>query len=106
MTTLFSDQDKRSIVSKLLKDMWTGHHFSICEVDKCLKILDLQRPVVYDEWSKMHCINWKDMPSGIPEKIMTSVIQELTKVNMNSLIDHAFRNSRHNGELLLLGLDN
>lgn len=111
MNQLLSDADKRALVSRILKDMWSHHCFSICDVDKCLEILELQRPACYGDWHKLHCVHWDKMPKGLPEKVMGSVLQELTKLNISSLIDMAFTESAkqegaRNGNLLLLGMEN
>lgn len=111
MNQLLSDADKRALVTRLLKDMWSSTHFNICTIDKCLSVLELQRPPCYGDWQKLHCIDWDKMPRGLPERIMGSVLQELTKLNIGSLIDMAFTESAkqegaRNGNLLLLGMEN
>lgn len=97
-----ADTEKRQIVAKLLKDMWTGGHFSICTVDQCLKILEMRPPDCYNQWRLMHCVNWTTMPPGMPERLMTSVIQEFTKINIGNLIETAICSVSENPAKLLL----
>lgn len=84
-----TEDDKRVMVGKELKKMWAEGHFSICSVDRCLKIMGLRQPRCYEQWRSLHCVDWNDMPEGMPERLMASVIQELTKIGMNELIDAA-----------------
>jgi len=101
---VITDPEKRQIVATILKKMWNGGHFSICEVDRCLSILNVARPFCYQEWHRMHCVGWNDMPKGLPERLMASVLQELSGSAMDAMIDKALggENTQLKGAALLL----
>ena len=89
MSLEITESDKRKIVGKLLKEMWGKSYFDISTVDKCFTIMGVRRPSCYDDWHKLHCVDWSKMPDDMPERLMGSILRELTKLNIGELIDAA-----------------
>ena len=98
---MVTDQD-RFICANLVKDMFKQGHFSICDYDKCLRIMELPRPPFYEQLSKYHCIDYGKMPPGMKDELLGLVLQSLTMVNPAELIDHAFKVVSHERAMTML----
>jgi len=89
---MVTDAD-RFIACNLIKAMWAKGWFSVCEYDKCLQLLELPRPQEYEQLSKYHCVSFSSMPKGFPDELLGIVLSTLTRININTLVDSAFRHS-------------
>lgn len=81
----------RFIAANLIKDMWKRGRFDICDYRKCLELLELPRPQEYEQLSKYHCVSFDQMPKGFPDELLGVVLSTLTRLNVNMLVDDAFR---------------
>lgn len=81
------------ICANMVKEMFKKSHFSICDFDKCLALMELPRPQCYDQLSKYHCIDYSKMPIGMQDQILGLVLESLTRINPAQLIDQAFKNA-------------
>ena len=73
------DEFKRQAIILSLRDMFKGRHFSICTIDKCIKILGIIPPQSdMDTLSALHCINWSEMTPEFREQVMERVLAVMT----------------------------
>lgn len=73
------DEFKRQTIILSLRDMFKGSHFSICTIDKCIKILGIVPPQSdMDTLSALHCINWSEMAPDFRERVMEKVLAIMT----------------------------
>lgn len=85
-----------------LKAMLRSDYFSICAVDKVLKISGcIPNGKDYAALSALHCIHWRDMEPALREMVVLKVAQMFENPGLDvGVIDNAF--SRHK---LLLSTD-
>ena len=73
------DEFKRQTVILSLRDMFKSSHFSICTIDKCIKILGIIPPQSdRDTLSALHCIRWSEMMPQFRERVMEKVLALMT----------------------------
>lgn len=63
-----------------LKAMFTKKHFSICDVDAIAETLgrkDLCAGRDYAALRSLHCMDWQDMPAGLPNQVRERVLSML-----------------------------
>ena len=54
-----------------MKHMFEGSHFSICDIDKCLKITGaVPNRKDYEALSALHCVNSSEMSKGLREQVL------------------------------------
>lgn len=70
-----NDKIKLMAIKTALKDMFSSKSFSICTIDKCLKIANAMcDKETYQTMSALHCIDYADMDEELREwLIITSV---------------------------------
>jgi len=64
---------QRQTVVLALKDLAEDSVFSICTIDKCLKVAGIPRPPNYDTLRAMHCVDYGKMPRGYREELLKQV---------------------------------
>lgn len=88
------DFQKMAVVTAL-KDMFKSHCFSICDVDKCLKITGVIPPTeIYDALSAIHCVHWSEMDPIFREEVFAQTLGlfkhsgfDLDKINTMELFE-------------------
>jgi hypothetical protein len=57
---------EKEVLKTALKKMFKDGHFSICTIDKCLKLSNtIPDKKIYENMSALHCINYSDMSDGL-----------------------------------------
>ena len=65
----------KEIVLTALREMFKNTSFSICTIDKCLKLTNsIPDAHDYDCLSALHCISWKDMSSELRQAVFDKTI--------------------------------
>lgn len=86
-----------------LKKMFEGTHFSICLVDKLIKITSCIPPSQkdYEALSALHCVEWKAMSPDLRNQVLLKVLQIFEQPGFDlALIDEVIGNDRGNPQLL------
>jgi len=69
----------KEVVLTAMKKMFQGSHFSICDVDRCLKLTgSIPNGQDYDALSALHCINWRDMAPNLRETVFEKTVAMLS----------------------------
>ena len=80
-----------------MKKMFKGSYFSICDVDKCLKItgsIPDQRD--YDTLSALHCVNWSEMSRDLREIVLEKTIAMISNDGFDlSVLDLMFNEQKN-----------
>jgi hypothetical protein len=82
--------EQRLMAAAIIKEMWSQSWYSISRVDECLRILELAPSSIYEDLRKYHCIDFKKMPPGFPEKLLILTLQELTRISHKDITDTVF----------------
>jgi hypothetical protein len=98
---MVTDAD-RELAANLINKMWIGDHFSICEIDKCLTILELGKSPSYAALQKYHCVHFSDMPPGLKDELLVTTLQLLSQLSVKQLVNSAImKEARGNAEQLV-----
>ncbi len=86
-----NDFQKEAVITAL-KHMFKGTHFSICDIDKCLKITKtIPNQIDYEALSALHCIHWSEMSPELRKLVLDKTIKMLSSDSFDlSIIDMAF----------------
>ena len=61
-----------------LKHMFESSHFSICDVDKCAKVLGVvPNRQKYEMLSLFHCIHWSEMSVDVRQEVFARTLEML-----------------------------
>src|SRR3990167_4546121 len=73
------DNFQKQAITIALREMFEGSHFSICAVDKCLKIAGVIPPAAdYDALSVLHCVHWSNMPADFRDQVFVKTLELFT----------------------------
>ena len=73
------DNFQKQAITIALREMFEGSHFSICAVDKCLKIAGVIPPAAdYDALSALHCVHWSKMPADFRDQVFVKTLELFT----------------------------
>lgn len=65
---------QKQVVKIALKKLFTAKNFSICDIDKCLKISQIiPNKKDYDTMSALHCIDYSDMNKDVQQWLLHAV---------------------------------
>ena len=65
---------QKQVVKIALRKLFTAKHFSICDIDKCLKLSQIiPNKKDYDTMSALHCIDYSDMNKDVREWLLNTV---------------------------------
>lgn len=79
---------RKTAAATALRSMFRSGHFSVCTLDKCLKLMDVQESPDYPALSSLHCVNWSDMPTGFPQEVMERTLKMVFEGgNVDELVD-------------------
>ena len=68
------EEIQKQVVKIALKKLFTQKYFSICDIDKCLKISQIiPNKTDYNTMSALHCIDYSDMNKDVQDWLLTSV---------------------------------
>ena len=68
------DEIQKQVVKIALKKLFTQKHFSICDIDRCLKISQIiPNKTDYNTMSALHCIDYSDMNKEVQDWLLTAV---------------------------------
>ncbi|EKT3962754.1 hypothetical protein ABF179_002327 [Flavobacterium psychrophilum] len=68
------DEIQKQVVKIALKKMFTQKHFSICDIDKCIKISQIiPNKVDYNTMSALHCVDYSDMNKDVQNWLLQTV---------------------------------
>lgn len=60
------DKITNEIIQTALKKMFEDKRFSICTIDKCIKIANIiPDKYIYERFSALHCIEFQDMSEDL-----------------------------------------
>lgn len=73
-----------------LRELFTGHHFNVCKLDKLLKLYNITPCAdIYHALHALHCVHYCDMSRDQQERIYATVLSLFTVETFNlELIDH------------------
>jgi hypothetical protein len=85
------DFSKEAVIAAMTK-MFRGSHFSICDVDKCLKITGgIPNSSDYDALSALHCVHWSDMSPQLRQQVLEKTVGMLSCAGFDlSVLDMVF----------------
>ena len=73
------EEIQKQVVKVALKKLFTQNHFSICDIDKCLKITQIiANKTDYNTMSALHCIDYSDMNKDIQDWLLKTVEEMFT----------------------------
>ncbi len=76
MNTLSNFQATAAAVA--LNKMFSGTHFSICDLDKLASLIGVQLGGLdYQALHNLHCVKWSDMPPMLREQVREKSIELL-----------------------------
>jgi len=62
------------IVDHSIAKMFKDSHFSICTIDKCMKVLNVKpEQKVYNQLSALHCVDYSDMSDELLKEVQNMV---------------------------------
>lgn len=65
---------QQKVINLSLNKMFTSSYFSICTIDKCLKLSGIiPEKLTYDTMSTLHCVEYKEMPEEVRQWLINSV---------------------------------
>lgn len=91
---MFRDSDVMALKSDALRlglrRIFTSDHFSICDLDKLLRIANVHPPAeIYDSLNAMHCVHYNTMSDGTKARVYAAVLSLFAIETFNlELIDH------------------
>ena len=57
---------EKEVLKTALRKMFKDGHFSICTIDKCLKLSNtIADKKIYESMSALHCVNYSDMSEDL-----------------------------------------
>ena len=66
---------KQAVVAAMQK-MFSQNHFSICDVDKCLKVFNIKPPEAeYKPLNAIHCVNYSEMPAEFKQEVFIRTLR-------------------------------
>lgn len=69
---------KEAVITSL-KEMFEGSHFSICTVDKCLKITKaIPDTDEYNALHTLHCVHWAKMSPYLRDEILKRTLKMIS----------------------------
>ena len=69
------DDFTKEVVLTAMKKMFQGSHFSICDIDKCLKLTgSIPNGQDYNALDALHCVYWKDMSPDLRKAVLDKTI--------------------------------
>lgn len=69
---------EQNIICIALKKLVTNSHYSICDLDKLIKIFEVQKvDSLYAYFSLMHCVDYKDMGEDVAEELIDKTLAYL-----------------------------
>ncbi len=75
---MMDEFEKESVIAAM-KKMFNGSHFSICDVDKCLKVTgSVPDSRDYNALSALHCVHWSEMSSELRDGVLEKTIAMLS----------------------------
>jgi len=89
------DDFQKEVVLTAMKKMFQGSHFSICDLDKCLKITGtIPDKKDYDSLHALHCVDWKDMSPGLRQAVLERTVSMLSSDRFDlSALEMRFNNN-------------
>lgn len=95
------DNFQKAAVVTAMKKMFKGSHFSICDVDKWLKITGaIPNQQDYETLSALHCVYWNEMSSELRQMVFDKTIEMLSCEGFDlSVLDMTFNNEKKVFEL-------
>ncbi len=72
------DDFTKEVVLTALKDMFQSSSYSICTVDKCLKLTRSIPGGDYNALSALHCVKYQDMSPGLRKSVFEKTIAMLS----------------------------
>jgi len=69
---------EQNIICIALKKLVTNSHYNICDLDKLIKIFEVQKiDSLYAYFSLMHCVDYKDMGEDVAEELIDKTLAYL-----------------------------
>ena len=66
---------EKEVIKTALKKMFKESHFSICTIDKCLKISNtIPDKSIYNNMSALHCVYYSEMSEDLRKWLFENVI--------------------------------
>ena len=66
---------EKEVIKTALKKMFKENHFSICTIDKCLKISNtIPDKSVYNNMSALHCVSYSEMSEDLRKWLFENVV--------------------------------
>ena len=95
------DDFTKEVVLTAIRDMFKGNSFSLCTIDRCLKLTgSIPDSKTYDSLSALHCISWKEMSVPLRKAVFEKTIEMLTCEGFNlSALDMIFNDEKGTFEL-------
>jgi len=92
---------QKEVIIAAMKKMFQGTHFSICDLDKCLKITGaIPDCEDYDALSALHCVNWSNMSPELRQAVYKKTISMLSEEGFDlSVINLMFNKEKNIFEL-------
>ncbi len=70
------DVFKKQTVITSLKHMFKGSHFDICNIDKCLKVLNIDPPdSEILPLRSIHCVHWSEMEPKFKQEVFIRTLR-------------------------------
>jgi hypothetical protein len=75
---------EKEVVITGMKHMFQGTHFSICDLDKLIKITGgIPNAKDYNALSALHCVSWAAMSPELRETVMEKAVALLSSEGFN-----------------------
>lgn len=75
------DLQIQAIAHSLQEMLQPNKHFSICTIDKCIKICKVHISAErYNIYSSMHCVNWRDMTEDFRMSLTAMILDDFREV--------------------------
>jgi hypothetical protein len=89
------DDFEKMVVTTALKRMFESDYFSICTIDKCVKVIGcVPDKRDYDALSALHCVHWDAMTPDLRNMVLLKTVQMLDSPAMNlHVLDGMFKNA-------------
>lgn len=64
---------QKQVIKIALKKLFTQKHFSICDIDRCLKISNIiPNKTDYNTMSALHCVDYSDMNKDVQDWLLNA----------------------------------
>jgi len=86
------DEFTKEVVITALKNMFKSTYFSICTIDKCLKLTSFVPDAHdYEALSALHCINWMNMSPELCQEAFNKTVSMFQSESLDlGLLDMLF----------------